>query len=253
VTGRLPEWSIVQPGLERVKEVLAGRRVVLIFDELEQGIRVIGDPAVKAQNVAFLQMLLEWANRSDQVTLFASIYSDQEDPGSTLKRVPSCRVQFAHAGDRAKVVLHRLFENYLGFDPNSAASVVENYLNVWKRHITFNVEDYRSQLLVTYPFLPELLELILNRVPVRGGLQNIRGALGFLANMVRLTHGKTDLITAAHAILMDREVTTRLADLDTSGELIAKARGNLAELQEQPLASEITAAAMLYTLTGTDV
>ena len=83
LTGKRPEQTIVQPGLEAVKAVLGDRRLVLIFDELEQGIHVIGDPARKAQNIAFLQMLSEWGNRSDQVTLFASIYSDREEPGAT--------------------------------------------------------------------------------------------------------------------------------------------------------------------------
>jgi len=72
---------------------------VLIFDELEQGIKVIGNDAIKAQNIAFLQMLSEFSNRSRQITLFASIYSDKEEPGSTLKRVPRCVVQFDNTRD----------------------------------------------------------------------------------------------------------------------------------------------------------
>jgi|Deesub1362A_J573_1020465.scaffolds.fasta_scaffold00395_24 hypothetical protein len=250
LTNHRPEKSVVQPGLKDVEKVLGDKRLVLILDELEQGIRVISDPSLRQQNIAFLQMLSEWANRSDKVTVFASIYSSQEEPGSTLKRVPSCRVQFAYSADKAKVVLHRLFENYLDSSYDAYASTIDSYLNTWRRHQLSSPEEYRSEMLLTYPFLPEVLELILERVPARGGFQSVRGALGFLANMVRLTHDKADLITAAHADLYDREVVARLSDLDPSGDLISKARGNLDELKGQPLVSEIAATVMLYTLTG---
>jgi hypothetical protein len=250
LTNQRPKKSIVQPSLAEVEKVLGDKRLVLILDELEQGIRVISKPSLKAQNVAFLQMLSEWANRSDKVTVFASIYSDQEEPGSTLKRVPSCPVQFAYSTDRAKVVLHRLFENYLEFNHHACISTVDSYLNAWRRQRLSSPEECRSRMLLTYPFLPEVLELILERVPARGGFQSVRGALGFLANMVRLTHDRVDLITAAHANLHDREVVTRLSDLDPSGDLISRARGNLDELKGQPLACEIGATVMLYTLTS---
>jgi len=57
VTGRPPPKSTIQPSLAEVEAALNGRQVVLIFDELEQGVRVLQDSAVRAQNVAFLQML----------------------------------------------------------------------------------------------------------------------------------------------------------------------------------------------------
>ncbi len=167
--------------------------------ERQQGIHVIGDPARKAQNMAFLQMLSEWGNRSDQVTLFASIYSDREEPGSTLKRVPAVRVQFSHAPDRARVVLHRLFHNYLDFDPSTAAPVVESYLALWQRHMTVDTDSMRADMLQSFPFSPDVLDVLLQRVPTRGGFQNLRGALGFFARLVRLHYKSANLLTPAHA------------------------------------------------------
>jgi hypothetical protein len=260
LTGKRPERAIVQPSLEEVRTALGERQLVLILDEVEQGIRVITDPAVRAQNVAFLQMLSEWGSRTDQVTLFASIYSDHEEPGSTLKRVPRCDVNFAMGGnggtssarlaDRAHVVLHRLFENYLSFDTSRAEGVVDSYMNSWRRHLTVD-GDVRALTLQTYPFSPELLDIILRRVPTIGGFQNLRGALGFLGQMVRLHHDRVDLITAAHAPILDRDIATRLSDLHAGGDLITQARGNIDDLKGYPLASEISSATMLYTLTGT--
>ena len=240
----------VQPGLQEMEQALGNRTIFLIFDELEQGIRVIRDNAARAQNIAFLQMLSEWGNRDNRVTLFSSIYSDQDEPGSTLKRVPCCRVQFSHSEDRNKIVLHRLFLDYQNFDTKAADPVIDSYINVWKPHVK-DLDRYRVILKESFPFNPDIFDIILNRVPARGGFQEMRGALGFLANMVRITHQKTDLITAAHASLRDRETIIRLADLDTSGDLVSKARANLEELKDRPLSSEIAATTLVYTLTGT--
>jgi hypothetical protein len=249
LTGKAPAKAAVQPGLAEVEVALGSRRLVLILDELEQGIRVISDPALQAQNIAFLQMLSEWGKRSDQVTMFASIYSDQVEPGSTLKRVQPVRIQFAQATDRERVVLHRLFSNYLSFDPKSAAPVIESYLSLWQRHAPGDLDRLRNAMQQGFPFSPGLLDVILERVPKRGGFQNVRGALGFLAHLVRLHHKTADLLTPAHADLADKEVRVRLSDLDTSGDLITRAHDNFNDLKNDvPLASEVASSVLLYTL-----
>ncbi len=254
ITGQDRGPSLVHPGLDEIKALIGDRRLVLILDELERGVQSIGDAAVRMQNLAFLQMLSEWANRSAQVTLLTSIYSDEVEPGATLKRVEPVRVQFQHAQDRERVVLYRLFENYLEFDPRSVRSIVDSYLNVWRRHVAFNADEYAAQMLNKYPFSPDLLVLMLDRVPTSGGFQNVRGALGFLAHLVRLNRGRANLITPGMAPLSDREVALRLSDLDRN-QLVHRARSNLTDLQaldpRPPLLDEIASATLLFTLAGT--
>lgn len=101
--GKQPPKGKTHPKLTDFQKALGDREIILIFDELEQGIKVISDSALRAQNIAFLQVLSEFSNRSKQVTLFASIYSDKEEPGSTLKRVPRCVVQFDNVKDQSLV------------------------------------------------------------------------------------------------------------------------------------------------------
>jgi len=242
--------TIVHPGQPEVEKAISGKRLVLIFDELEQGISVIADPAIQAQNVAFLQMLSEWGNRSTQITLFASIYSTQQEPGQTLKRVPNCRLQFSQFADREKVVLHRLFENAEAVDRNAIATVIDSYVNIWRRHAPV-AEDYASRFRNSFPFSPDLTKILLERVPARGGFQGVRGALGFMAALVRLTYEKADLITPAHASLDESDVRTRLADLTSDGDLIERARTDANNLSgKYPLASLIAAATFLYTVSS---
>lgn len=243
----------IYPDDRQVLEAIGDRHLVVILDELEQGIQMISDNALRRQNIAFLQMLSELGNRSPQVTIFASIYDAGKEPGATLVRVPNTRVQFARStpADKARVVLHRLFEDFLRFDPSVVAGTIDSLLNTWRRFIpTFDSEGFRSTMQESYPFHPELLTLILERVPQCGGFQNIRGSLGFLANLVRMTHQTQDIITAGHATIRDLETATRLQDLDPGGDLINRAKTNVDDLARFPLSEQIAAATMLYTLTG---
>ena len=239
------------PSLNEFKKVLGDKKIILIFDELEQGIRVINDPALQAQNIAFLQALSEFSNRSRQITLFTSIYSDREEPGSTLKRVPRCVVQFDNDKDQNNIILHRLFENYKEFDRDSISPVIESYIQLWNQHTSLDQEELKAKFNDTYPFSPSLMEIIFKRIPARGGFQNVRGALAFLGNLVRLTHLSNDIITPGDVSLEDKATTIMLKDLDLSGDLINRAGENMEELISRvPLARQMAPTVLLYTLTG---
>ncbi|MDP2647166.1 MAG: AAA family ATPase, partial [Desulfobacterales bacterium] len=240
-----------QPKLSEFKQALGDKKVVLIFDELEQGIKVIDDPALQAQNIAFLQMISEFSNRSKQVTLFASVYSSQQEPGSTLKRVPRCVVQFDNTKDQSHIILHRLFENYKQFNKSSILPVIESYVQLWNKHAPLDPEEIKARFNDTYPFSPSLMEIILKKIPARGGFQNVRGALAFLGNLIRLTHTANDIITPGDVSLEDKATTIMLKDLDLSGDLINRAKENMEDLiAKVPMARKMAPAVLLYTLTG---
>jgi len=239
------------PKLSDFQKALGDREIILIFDELEQGIKVISDSALRAQNIAFLQLLSEFSNRSKQVTLFASIYSDKEDPGSTLKRVPRCVVQFDNVKDQSNVVLHRLFENYRDLNKSLISPIIESYVQLWDKHAHHDKEEHKKRFQDNYPFSPSLMDIILKKIPARGGFQNVRGALSFLGNMVRLTHSANDIVTPADASLKDKATTIMLKDLDPSGDLINRASENMEDLiPKGPLAIQFASVVLLYTLTG---
>ena len=243
--------SKTHPKLSEFKKALGDKKIILIFDELEQGIKVIADPALQAQNIAFLQMLSEFSNRSRQVTLFASIYSTQQEPGSTLKSVPRCVVQFDNAKDQSHIILHRFFENYKQFNRTSILPVLESYIQLWNKHAPVDQEELKARFKDTYPFSPSLMHIILKKIPARGGFQNVRGALAFLGNLVRLTHISNDIITPGDVSLEDKATVIMLKDLDLSGDLINRAKENMEELMPKvPLARRLAPAVLLYTLTG---
>jgi len=239
------------PNLDELRSALSGRKLVLIFDELEMGIQSITVPAIQKQNILFLQQLSEESNRTDHasVTLFASVYDANEEPGDTLKRVPRIDVKFTEPLDRQNVVLHRLFSNAQSLDRAKIDTVISSFANHWKKIGIGVDEKYLDRFRQCYPFSPELIDMYLHRV-LRKNFQGNRGPLGLLANIVRNTHKKIDVITAAHVDIMDNGIRNRLTDLDPGQHILNCAQADLRDLQSLMFAPEIVSTTLSATLTS---
>ena len=242
-------WSTSHaPSLDELRSTLSGKHLILILDELERGISNIVDPARRSQNLSFLQMLSEEANRNNQVTLFAAIYDGTIEPGATLKRVPRVEMRFRRSEDRAAIVRHRLYSNAESYDRAAAEALIRSYINTWDRLNIKPSDDYLSKLRKAFPFLPELIELIFERISGSGGFQGTRGALGLLAAMIDASPPGSFLITAGHCSLIDHACEDRLQDLDPAGNLINCAQRNFQDLKNQPYAESLASAVLLASL-----
>ncbi len=238
------------PNLDQFRAALSGKKLVLIFDELESGVRSIPNPAFRQSNLNFLQMISEESSRADSnVLLIASVYDGNLEPGLTLKRVSRVELRFQDSTDRRKVLFHRLFKKSPLAASPEIDSTVQSYLNTWRRFGINIPTDYPDQLRQSFPFTPELLEVALVRIrQSKGGFQGTRGALGFLAALVRNRCAETHLITMADANMADAEIRSWLADLDPSQNYLTCAESNLAELRSNPFANQIASATLLATL-----
>lgn len=254
-------WSVVDqeieagwtpehpPSLDELRDALGNRSLILIFDELERGLSNIVDPAKRSQNLTFLQMVSEEANRSGLVTLFAAIYDGSKEPGATLRRItPRIELRFRNPEDRAAIVRHRLFSNADTYDRTAADALIRSYRNAWKHHGVEVSEEYLSRCRKTFPFLPDLIELIFERVSGSGGFQGTRGALGLLAAMVDSNPSKAYLLTGEHCKITDKACANRLQDLDPAGNLINCAKRNFQDLKSQPLSEPLASAVLLASL-----
>lgn len=238
------------PSLPEFRAAITGRKLILLFDELESGIRAIADENRRQDNINFLQMLSEESMRADSnIVLIASIYDGSIEPGLTLKRVKPAEIRFTDSRDRLRILYHRLFETSPHAQNPEIDNIVKSYVNAWQRFGIPANQDYVERLRESFPFSPELLEVVLQRIPQsRGGFQGTRGALGFLAALVRLRGAQTNLLTLADVALSDAEIRTWLADLEPSQNLISCADSNLRELAKLPLSDRIASAALLASL-----
>ncbi|MBN2034137.1 MAG: hypothetical protein JW836_12740 [Deltaproteobacteria bacterium] len=254
-------WSVVDrelnagwghdhsPSLDEFRAALGDRHLILIFDELERGMTNIAYPAKRSQNLTFLQMVTEEANRGGQITVFAAIYDGSVEPGATLKRIsPRVEMRFRNPEDRAAIVRHRLFSNADSYDRKAADALIKSYLNAWKLHGVETKDDYQSRIQKTFPFLPDLIELIFERVSGAGGFQGTRGALGLMAAMLEAGPTGSYILTGGHCRLTNKGCANRLQDLDPAGNLINCAQRNHEDLKRQAYAEPMASAVLLASL-----
>jgi len=238
------------PDIGEFRSALEGKKLVLVFDELESGIRGITNDAWRRQNINFLQMVSEEAGREDSnVVLIGSIYDGQQEPGLTLKRGKPIEIRFSDPNERRRILFHRLFEKSPLDDNAEIETTIQSYLNTWRR---FKIEipaGYEDKLRACYPFTPELLEVVFVRIPhSSGGFQGTRGTLGFLAALVRARCASSNLITLADASIASPELRSWLADLEPSQQRIRCAESNFDDLKSEPFAERIVSAVLIASL-----
>ncbi|MBI5243200.1 MAG: hypothetical protein HY922_05860 [Elusimicrobia bacterium] len=242
-------WDAARhPSLKEFRQALKNRHLILILDELERGIGNIASPARQSQNLSFLQMVSEEANKSHAVTIVAAVYDGSKEPGATLRRVRGAELRFRKIEDRSAVVRHRLFEEGDRYDRKAAESVIQSYLNVWQKFGVQTGEEYVAKLRSSYPFLPDLIDLVFGRLTTADMFQGTRGALGLLASMLDCAEEDIGLLTAAQCRLTDSSCCNRLQDLDPAGGLIQSAIKNLEDLKRFEMAEAVASATLLASL-----
>lgn len=237
------------PDLDDFRTAIKDCHLVLILDELERGIDIIPDATKRSQNIAFLQMLSEEAGREgSHLTLFAAVYDGNKEPGSTLKRTQRIELHFRRPQDRASIVRHRLYKNADSYDKEAARALIQSYINTWRRFGVEVPDGYVGRMEESFPFLPDLIELVFERITESGGFQGTRSALGLLGAMLDATSEGSYLMTASHCRVTDPACADRLSDLDPTGSLVNPAMSNYRDLTAQPYAEAIASAVLLASL-----
>ena len=242
------------PSVDDLNNAIGENQLILILDELERGIQGITDKNKRIQNINFLQMLSEAANRSNAVTLFVSIYNSSEEPGSTLARVAHESIQFLNNEDKAKVVQHRLFEDFNTKDKKKVDKIVASYVNKMKKNLPeLDGESYTKKLATTYPFSPELIDVLYTRIPtLKSGWQGVRGSLGYLFHQVQQVDDNVDIISVAHSNMEDEHNWAHWRDLDPANNMLPNIKSDYTQLAKILGINQLMAVVALYTLSGAD-
>jgi len=244
-----------QPSVEHLNDALGDRKLVIILDELERGIQGIDDENKRIKNINFLQMLSEAAARSNNITIFASVYDSSIEPGSTLARVAHESIQFLNNDDKARVVQHRLFEDFDLKDQSKIDGIIASYINKLKKDVPdLDGDDYTTKLKTTYPFSPELMDVLYHRIPTfKNGWQGVRGSLGYLAHQVKSAGDDVDILSVAHSSLEDDHNWAHWRDLDPGNSMLPNIRNDYDQLKSVPSLGHIMSVVALYTLSGEEI
>lgn len=195
------------PGREVLREILADQQPVLILmDEVLEyvtkasGVRV-EDSTLAAQTMAFMQELTEAAGICDKVclavTLPASILEHYDENAETLfqqlQKVAG-RVEkiYTPVQEReiTKIIRRRLFSS---IDEKYAKKVVKEFLDYADKEglVPAGVEpsEYRDRFIDSYPFMPEVVDVLYHRWGSYPTFQRTRGVLRLLSLVIFATKG----------------------------------------------------------------
>lgn len=228
------------PGTSSLKAVFAGGSVIVLLDELARYLEVaaaveVGDSTLADQTTAFLMALFEYAAEVDHLVVAYSLASSADafagqtekvlDRVKALKEAAAIGARLDHVisptgeNEIAAIVRHRLFEQV---DPEAGREVA----TVYHAAITGEIDSgrdlpshasqagYARDLGDSYPFHPELLLGLNEKVSTIPNFQKTRGALRLLARVVRglwteRPHG-TWMIHPHHVDLTDDEIAADL-------------------------------------------
>ncbi|HEC56833.1 MAG TPA: ATP-binding protein [Candidatus Syntrophoarchaeum butanivorans] len=219
--------TAVSPGREKLRELLSRHQPLLILmDEVLEyvtkaaGIRV-EDSKLSAQTMAFLQELTETVKTLDRtllvITLPSSIIEHYDESAERLflqLQKVSGRMEKIYtpvAGEEIyEVIRRRLFREV---DLDAAREIVNEYIDYYDKEgiLQLDKAEYRNKLLRSYPFHPEVIDVLHRRWGSIPTFQRTRGVLRILSLAVyRLKDSSIPLIRPCDFDLSFSEISEEL-------------------------------------------
>lgn len=164
-----------------------------------------------------------------------------------IKKSSEVEIKFSEPKDRKSVVLHRIFSNYESHDKLKVETIVQSFVNQWKKNEVKVDEKYVDSFQESYPFTPEVIDMLFNRVLVKD-FQGNRGPLSLLGRIVQLTADKEDIISTAHFNFNDKRIRNYLLDLDNNQTLLQCAQNDLKDLQTIKRSEDVINSTLISTL-----
>ncbi len=230
LTGKIDRFDgLTSPGRDAIYELLLEKQPVLILmDEVLEyvtkaaGVRVV-DSTLAAQTAAFMQELTEAAGILEKVSLVITL------PSGTMEHYDEQAQylfeQLSHVSGRveriytpvqeheiSEVIRRRLFSS---IDVNAAGKVIQDFMDyaVNESMLPPGTEpsEYRKRFETTYPFLPEVIDVLYQRWGSFPNFQRTRGVLRLLSFVLYSIREKSlPYITLADFDLSVQEIRQEL-------------------------------------------
>lgn len=233
---RINDENRTAPGTDTLKRVFGDRPTIVLLDELARYLTVasghpVGTKTLADQTVAFLMALLEVAAATKHLVVVYTLASSHDafaEETETIRavlesRAVSARIEHVitptEEDEIAAILRHRLFDHV---DLSVANEVAATYHEALAREINRGSDlpsnagtaGYASDIRNAYPFHPELLRALNEKISTIPNFQRTRGALRLLARVVhRLWDQKPPdvyLIHPHHVDLSDEEILNDL-------------------------------------------
>ncbi len=188
------------PTTDHIESLAADEPVAIFFDEIEtwwESFNESENEDLLERNEFFLQNLFEVANDPrENLFTFVTLLDKSRDIKRILERTNPYSVDMNDTGDREQIILHRLFETRQDdIDKKAVREVISDYIDHYDYPIEIDEpKRYENRMVETYPFHPELLDLLDNIYEAGRERQSVRGVMNVLAETIRRKCKETDLI-----------------------------------------------------------
>jgi len=230
LTGKITKCKAqTSPGREVLRDLLDSHQPVLILmDEVLEYVTkaagvTVGDSTLAAQTIAFMQELSECAGICDKVclavTLPASILEHYDEKAETLyqqlQKVTG-RVEKIYTPveehEITKIIRRRLFST---IDDKYAKKVVKEFMDYADKEgiLPAGVQpsEYRDRFVDSYPFMPEVIDVLYHKWGSYPTFQRTRGVLRLLSLVIFAIKGlNKPYISLADFDLSNQEIRQEL-------------------------------------------
>jgi len=246
------------PTVDDIKELVGNGTVVVLIDEVEKWYGSIPEKqeARRTANLAFLQNLMDAANRKDvKLFVFMSLLLENDEIMAIMKRTNPVKFDLtSNDEDRINIILHRLIDKVK--DPEAIKTIAKQYIGVYKRSDDINISGYKElqeTIVAQYPFHPEVLKVLIERFHAAKNYQNTRGILYILAEILYAKSNQVDLILMSDIDLELKlenphyELKDDLVWIDD--KLVENCISDIQRLHNQKYAKEALNTILMYSLT----
>lgn len=216
----------VAPGSNRISELfnLTGKPVMILMDEVLNYLSRAAGVSVQSstladQTIAFMLSLTEAVASSPNVAFIVTLQESEIQPLSQdfplfndLLRRMRRMVTPVEDNEIASILRKRLFSD---INEREARKVVREFAKYTKTEgilpTGIQESEYRDQFTESYPFLPEVIDVLYQRWGSFPEFQRTRGVLRLLSRVVHRTYGKNrPYITLADFDLSDNDIRVEL-------------------------------------------
>jgi len=221
--------EFTSPGKDKLRKLLEPQQpLVILIDELLEymtkasGYKV-GESNLGGQTLAFIQELTETVSSLEKVSLVITLPSSHlehydnisEQMYAQLQKVTG-RMEKIYTpvqdSEIASVIRQRLFRN---IEMSEVKKVVNEFIKYAEKEEILpsgvEITQYRDRFLASYPFMPEVIDVLYHRWGSLPNFQRTRGVLRLLALVVgALIKEKVPYISVADFPLMKHEVREEL-------------------------------------------
>ena len=223
------------PGREKLREVLSMHKSVLILiDELLPYVSVaagvkISDTTLATQTITFIQQLSEVISTLDRVCVVASFpasvieMADKQTADELLQKIRKVssrkerKITPIDPNDVPNIIRARLFSTLEKNIEEGAEKIISNFVDYCDRESILpsdkTVKQYRDEFRQTYPFLPQIIDVLYHNWGTFPSFQRTRGVLRLLSLLIySLKDSEKSYITLSDFDLENDEIRRELLE-----------------------------------------